>query len=167
MRTFTETDHPPTLHLVCGKIASGKSTLTSRLAKIPGTVLISEDQWLHQLYPGKISSVQDYVRLTARLRLVMGPHIEGMLRAGVSVVLDFPANTITTRKWMRDIFSNAGCRHVLHYLEVSDEECKARLRLRNDGGAHQFSTSDAQFYEITQYFVAPSAEEGFFVVTEN
>ncbi|MEG1328876.1 MAG: ATP-binding protein, partial [Janthinobacterium sp.] len=30
----------PTLHLVCGKIASGKSTLTARLAAAPHTVRI-------------------------------------------------------------------------------------------------------------------------------
>ena len=36
----------PTLHLVCGKIAAGKSTLANRLANAPATVLISEDYWM-------------------------------------------------------------------------------------------------------------------------
>ncbi|HTD06617.1 ATP-binding protein [Undibacterium sp.] len=161
-----ESGHMPTLHLVCGKIAAGKSTLTKRLAMAPNTVLICEDEWLGQLYPGEISSLQDYVRLTARLRQIMGKHIEGMLRAGISVVLDFPANTPATRKWMREIFINAGSAHALHYLDVSDEQCKARLRQRNQGGAHQFNTSDAEFDEITKYFVPPSIEEGFFVIKE-
>lgn len=36
---------PPTLHMLCGKIASGKSTLAARLSATPGTVLVSEDAW--------------------------------------------------------------------------------------------------------------------------
>ena len=31
------------LHMVCGKIASGKSTLTKRLARTENAVIISED----------------------------------------------------------------------------------------------------------------------------
>lgn len=156
----------PTLHLVCGKIASGKSTLTQRLAAEPKTVLISEDEWLGQLFPGEISTLQDYVRCTVRLRSVMGVHVEHLLRAGVSVVLDFPANTLDSRKWMRSIFEHAGSAHSLHYLDVTDEECKARLRRRNSDGSHQFTTSETEFDAITRYFVPPSSEEGFNVIKE-
>lgn len=63
---------PPTLHLICGKIASGKSTLAGRLASEPKTVLISEDEWLSRLYPGEITTLTDYVRFASRLRDVMG-----------------------------------------------------------------------------------------------
>lgn len=154
----------PTLHMVCGKIASGKSTLTLQLAQQPKTLLISEDEWLSRLYPGEIKTLDDYVRCTTKLRDIMGTHIEQLLRAGNSVVLDFPANTPNTRRWMRDIIDNAGVAHSLHYLNVSDEECKTRLRRRNEEGSHRFTTSDAEFDAITQYFVAPSPDEGFNIV---
>src|SRR6516165_1079477 len=36
--------HQPTLYLLCGKVAAGKSTLARRLAERPATLLISEDQ---------------------------------------------------------------------------------------------------------------------------
>jgi predicted kinase len=32
-----------TLHMLCGKIAAGKSTLARQLADVPFTVLLSED----------------------------------------------------------------------------------------------------------------------------
>jgi thymidylate kinase len=54
--------------------------------------------------------------------------------------------------------------HRLHYLDVSDEICKTRLRARNASGEHPFETTDAQFDQITQYFVPPSAAEGFQIV---
>ena len=154
----------PTLHLVCGKIASGKSTLTARLAQAPRTVRISEDSLLAQLYPGQIASLADYAACAARLRAAVAPLALQMLQAGVSVVLDFPANTPASRAWMRDLFQQADVPHVLHYLDVPDEECKARLRQRNASGLHPFSTSDAQFDEITRHFVPPAASEGFHVM---
>ena len=164
MHTTSSTPVIPTLHLVCGKIASGKSTLTASLASAPQTVRISEDTLLAQLYPGQVASLADYVACAARLRATVAPLALQMLRAGVSVVLDFPANTPASRAWMRELFQQAGVPHVLHYLDVTDDECKARLRRRNASGLHPFSTSDAQFDEITRHFTPPDASEGFDIV---
>ncbi|MCC7696626.1 AAA family ATPase [Janthinobacterium sp. EB271-G4-7A] len=164
MSPTSSTTAAPTLHLVCGKIASGKSTLTARLASAPHTVRISEDSLLAQLYPGQIASLADYAACAALLRAAIAPLALQMLQAGVSVVLDFPANTPASRAWMRDLFQQAGTPHVLHYLDVPDEECKARLRQRNASGLHPFSTSDAQFDDITRHFVPPQASEGFDIV---
>ncbi|MCM2564097.1 AAA family ATPase [Janthinobacterium kumbetense] len=164
MSPTSSTTASPTLHLVCGKIASGKSTLTARLAQAPHTVRISEDSLLAQLYPGQIASLADYAACAARLRAAIAPLCLQMLQADVSVVLDFPANTPASRAWMRDLFQQAGTPHVLHYLDVTDEECKARLHQRNASGLHPFSTSDAQFDDITRHFVPPQASEGFEIV---
>jgi len=106
----------PTLHLVCGKIAAGKSTLTSALVKRPNTVLVKEDYWLARLYPGEQNSLADYVRNSTRLRDAMAAHLVDLLRSGLSVVLDFPANTPASRAWMRTLFEQAGCAHQLHFL---------------------------------------------------
>src|SRR5256885_3036639 len=58
------------------------------------SVLVSEDSWLAGLYPGEMQSVADYVRCSTRLKGLMGAHVQALLDAGVSVVLDFPANTL-------------------------------------------------------------------------
>ena len=154
----------PTLHMVCGKIGAGKSTLTRQLAQAPATVLISEDTWLAALYPGEIHELPDYVRCSGRLKQVMAGHVTDLLRAGVSVVLDFPANTVSGRNWMRGIFEAAGVAHALHFLDVPDAVCKERLRARNASGEHPFETTDAQFDLISSHFVAPLEAEGFEVV---
>lgn len=152
------------LHLLCGKISAGKSTLAASLAARPGTILVREDHWLAELYPGEQNSLDDYVRNARRLRGVMAPHLVALLRAGVSVVLDFPANTPESRAWMRTIVQEADVAHQLHYLEADDALCKARLRARNAAGTHEFTVSDEQFELFTRYFVPPEPEEGFVIV---
>lgn len=154
----------PILHLMCGKIGSGKSSLARILGEAPGTIVLSEDRWLATLYGDDMSSIGDYVRNAARLRDAMHPHVVGLLAAGVSVVLDFPANTIDSRAWLRSLVDETGVHHVLHYLDVPDAVCKARLRERNASGTHAFKVSDAQFDQITEYFVPPSEDERFNVV---
>lgn len=155
---------PAVLHMLCGKIGSGKSTLAKRLAAGPKTVLISEDDWLACLYPNEIHAIESYVRYAGRLREAMAGHIVALLTAGTSVVLDFPANTIITRAWARGVFEKAGASHLLHYLHVTDDVCKARLHARNVSGEHPFETTDAQFDQFTTRFVAPKTEEGFDVI---
>ena len=149
------------LHMVCGKIASGKSTLTARLAAAPRTVLLSEDEWMACLYPNEIHTLGDYVSRTARIRQLLTDHIKTLLAADVSVVLDFPFNTINARTWGTSLFQAVGCEHRLHYLDVSDQICKSRLKTRNMSGEHPFQTSDEEFDQISGYFVPPADSEGF------
>lgn len=156
--------HPPMLHLLCGKIAAGKSALSIELGAAPATVTLSEDHWLARLYPGEIVTVADYVRCAGRLRDAITPHVESLLRAGLSVVLDFPANTRSSRAWMRGILDRTGARHRLYYLDVPDAVCRERLRRRNAAGTHDFAASDAEFDAITAHFVAPQEDEGFRIV---
>jgi predicted kinase len=153
-----------TLFLICGKIAAGKSTLAAELSTAPRSILISEDHWLARLYKPEMRTVVDYIQYSARLREVMGPHVETLLRVGTSVVLDFPANTVQQRLWMRGIIENSGAIHELHFLDVPDPICKLRLRERNAIGTHDFAASDAEFEQITRYFVAPADAEGFNVI---
>ena len=67
---------PPVLHMLCGLISSGKSTLAARLAAEPGTVLITEDDWLADLAVGwggdqiKIGSITQSERLAKYNRLL-------------------------------------------------------------------------------------------------
>lgn len=154
----------PMLHLLCGKIGSGKSTLAAHLAGQPHTVLISEDAWLAALYPGEIAALPDYLHRAARLRHAMADHVPALLAAGLSVVLDFPANTVAQRAWARGLIDRAGVPHRLHFLDVPDAVCKGRLRDRNARGEHPFNTSDEQFDLISSHFAAPQDSEGFDVV---
>lgn len=155
---------PPTLYLLCGKIAAGKSTLAKRLAARPATVLISEDHWNSTLFPDEIRTIEDYARYSARVRAAMGPHVTALLKAGLSVVLDFQANTLAVRGWMRTLINGADAAHELHFLDIPDELCRRRLNERNLAGQHPYQASDADYELFTRHFVPPSADEGFNVI---
>ncbi|MFX0547638.1 AAA family ATPase [Roseovarius sp. S1116L3] len=157
-------DKSPNLHMLCGKIAAGKSTLAADLAGSPETVLIAEDDWLNALFADELVSLPDYVRCSSKLRRIMAPHVAALLNAGVSVVLDFPANTFEQRRWMRRILEQTTAAHQLHLLDVSDKVCLARLRERNSRGDHPFAVTDAQFHQFNNHFAAPTPDEGFNVV---
>ncbi|MDX8517473.1 AAA family ATPase [Mesorhizobium dulcispinae] len=154
----------PTLYLLCGKIASGKSTLASRLATRPATLLISEDHWTSALFAEDLKTIDDYAECSARLRAAMGPHIVDILGHGLSVVLDFPANTVAYRHWMRSLADKAGVSHELHYLDVPDAVCRQRLRERNASRGHQFQVSEAEYDLFSSHFVPPGPAEEFNVV---
>lgn len=150
----------PTLHLLCGKIASGKSTLADSLKAEQAAILLTEDHWLSRLYPDQIHSVADYITLSRRLRDVVGPLVIDMLKAKINVVLDFPANTPADRQWLRSLADTAQATHSLHFLDIDDETCRARLHRRNERAEHDFAATDAEFDLITSYFVTPNKEEG-------
>ncbi|MDW3206427.1 MAG: ATP-binding protein [Alphaproteobacteria bacterium] len=158
------TDNNAALHLLCGKIASGKSTLASRLAVETGGIVVAEDPWLSALYPEELHGLEDYVRTSRRLRTAMTPHLIALLRQGMTVILDFAANTPKQRAWMAGLIRDSGVSHRLHLLDIPDDVCRDRLRQRNAEGSHDFQVSDAMFDEITRYFTPPTPDEGFEVI---
>ena len=154
-----------TLHFFCGKMAAGKSTLAIELAKDNNAILLIEDDWLSHLYPDKISDIQDYIRYSVRLKNLVSGHVVSLLSHGVSVVLDFPANTKDQRNWFRAIYERANASHTLHFVDVSNDICKRQLKERSrDKPEGSAFTSDAEFYEIKKYFQKPSEVEGFNII---
>ena len=158
----------PTLHFMCGKIAAGKSTLSRQLAAQHGAVLICEDIWLQQLYPTEIRGFDEYLAYARRLKAVVAPHVLQLLRAGVSVVLDFPANVPAQRAWFRSLLDDAGAGvgHVMHFVDTPHARCIEQLHQRNrDKPPGSMAMSVEQFEAISALFVPPAPDEGFTVRT--
>jgi len=150
------------LHLLCGKMASGKTTLSKKLRDEHNAILISEDIWLAKLYGEEISSFEDYIKYTKRVRETLYEHVIELLVKDVDVVLDFSANTVRQRAWFRKIFETADVEHTLYYIVASDELCKKQLQQRSKGlpKGSKFTTEE-EFDMITQYFEEPLDVEGF------
>ncbi|URD60983.1 ATP-binding protein [Sphingomonas sp. KRR8] len=158
---------PATLHMFCGIIASGKSTLAKQLSEDGCTAVVSEDRLLSSLYPGEIRTVQDYARCAGRLRNAIGPLIVHLLSEGVSVALDFQANTKDARAWMRSLFEKAGAQHKLDHIQAPEDVCLSRLQQRNASGTHEYQVSETDFRIFNSFIVSPTPEEGFDIVVHH
>ena len=109
-----------TLHLLVGKIAAGKSTLATELARAPSIVLVSEDAWLAALFGEEMRSVGDYVRYSARLRTAMEPHLIVLLQAGLfaaTLLFEFHPEE---RRSIDDVWTNPFGFTVTEYAIRSD-----------------------------------------------
>jgi predicted kinase len=149
----------------CGKMASGKSTLARALAERESSVLLVQDEFLESLYPGEISDIASFLKCSTRLQRALAPHVCALLSKGISVVLDFPANTRTQRAWFRELIENAKVEHELHFVDASDALCKRQLKERSKHLAPDTPwTTEADFDAITRYFQPPAENEDFNVI---
>jgi len=159
---------PSTLHFFCGKAGAGKSTLAQQIALESKAVLISEDIWLTRLFGDQMTTFADYIRVSKKLKTVVGPLVVDLLRSGSSVVLDFQGNTRDGRQWFRTVFEEAQAEHVLHFASTPDSVCLLRIAKRNierPEGSHQLTEDD--FHHVSSYFQPPVEAEGFNVLAHS
>lgn len=155
-----------TLHLVCGKMASGKSTFTKQLSETLSLIYLAEDELLASLYPGEIADVPSYVKRSGKLKAGLRDVIVQLLRNGVSIVLDFPANTVDQRRWLLALATESGALHILHYIDLPDDVCKMQLARRATENPDRVATDTPEMFDaITRYFQAPRADENLNVQT--
>ena len=157
-----------TLTFFCGKMGAGKSTRARVIAQQSNAVLLVEDEWLASLYPGKISSLEDYITLSELMKPQMKKLAQSILSAGSHVVMDFPANTLVQRQWFRSIFTEVGVLHNLVFIDLSDEACLKQIAKRRQEEPNRVATDTPEmFHQVTQYFTAPVVEEGFNITQLN
>ena len=153
------------LILFCGKMGAGKTTLSKSISAEPKSILISEDEWLSSHYAEQINSFEDYLSYSQKIKPFIKEHIQSILTAGITVVLDFPANTLNQRQWLLSLSNEIGSEHELVYVNVTDEVCLAQIsnRRKDQPERAQFDTPEV-FRQVTSHFQAPSESEGLNIV---
>ena len=149
------------LFFFCGKMGAGKSTKSKIIAAENHAVLVSEDEWLAAHYPSQINTFDDYIKFSNLIKPFVKMHVQSLLNLGVNVVMDFPANTVKQRAWFVSLCREVNCRHELWFLDVTDEQCLSQIAQRRIESPEraQFDT-ESVFHYVTQYFEAPTADEG-------
>ena len=148
------------LHLFCGKMASGKSTLAARIAADQDALALSEDALLASLYPGEVVDVATYARCSGRIERAFRTHLVELLRQGTTLALDFPANTRDRRDWLTGLAREAGVEHRLHHLVCSDERCLERMARRAADDPERRATDTlAMFTAMSRHFEDPDPVE--------
>lgn len=154
------------LTFFCGKMGAGKSTKAASVARSSDAVLLSEDEWLELIYPNKISTLADYIQYSNHLKLPIKELVQAVLASGIDVVMDFPANTLGQRSWLRSIYSEIGAPHELFYIDRPNEVCLQQIEQRRLQQPERASTDTPEMFEqVTKHFVEPTVEEGFNIVS--
>ncbi|MFK7854679.1 MAG: AAA family ATPase, partial [Granulosicoccus sp.] len=157
--------HLPMLYLFCGKMAAGKSTLAKKIARESNSLLLCEDDLLAQLFPGQITDLASYVKLSSRLKSCLEAIVVDALKQGNSIVLDFPANTVKQRAWLVGLAERAKVDHELRYIRLSDSACKAQLQRRVAENPQRASTDTVDMFEsMARFFEPPGLSEGLNVL---
>jgi predicted kinase len=155
-----------TLHFICGKAGAGKTTLARELGRTLPAIVICEDEWIATL-GFVVRSLEDYREVSGRCQKLLAKLVPDLLRQGVEVVLDFAANTVARRAWVRSLFEAAGADHALYWIDATDAECLDNIHRRNDEqppGVYFGPVSDELFHAVTPHVVPPAPEEGFRVL---
>lgn len=148
-----------------GKMAAGKSTLARELAARDDAMLFVQDHWIETLFPNAVVNVATYLEYSGRINRLIAPLVVDLLTRGVSVVMDFPANTRNQRAWFNSLIEQAGAAHELHFLDTPDDICRSQLKARSAGlPAGTKWTTDEDFDLISSHFKAPAEDERFNVI---
>src|SRR3954449_10096915 len=115
----------PTLHLTVGLPGVGKTTLARELEWAHGALRLTPDEWMAPLFGSGMGGGK---RDILEGRLIWVAH--QVLRAGVSVILDFGCWSPDERYALRAIADLANADFELHYLTLPEEERRKRATAR-------------------------------------
>ena len=141
--------------LICGKICSGKSTYAEQLRIQNNAVLLSTDEITLALFGQHCGDKHDdYVEKTQNY--LFNKSLE-LIEVGVNVILDWGFWMKEERDYARAFYNSRNIACEFHYIDISDETWKARLKKRN---------SEVLAEETSAYYIDVNLAEKFGVMFE-
>lgn len=150
------------IHLILGRLCSGKTTLAKAMAQEKKAVLLSCDELMLTLFPEDgLGSAYDTI--SSRVKEYLWKKAFELIDAEVNVVLDWGFWTKAARQ---DAFSR--CREknvpfVRHLIDISDEEWRRRIEKRNQavrqGQTQAYQVDEGLYRKFLSRYEAPSADE--------
>lgn len=158
----------PTLHLISGLPASGKTTYATELRKQVNGVLFNLDRWLITAF-GRYSLPEvgqdEHTRRVLACRDLMWESASALLMRDVDVILDDGFFYREHRMRQAALAAEAGAETIIHFVDIPLALVRQRLKRRN-ANLPQFNfyidpeTLDGFLHMIQR----PSADEGAQVV---
>ena len=115
--------------LICGKICSGKSTYAEQLRIQNNAVVLSTDEITLALFGQYCGDkYDDYVERTQNY--LFNKSLE-LIEVGINVILDWGFWMKEERDYAREFYNSRNIEYEFHYIDISDETWKSRLKKRN------------------------------------
>ncbi len=149
------------VYLICGKLCCGKSTYAKTLLAAHKAVVLSADEIMLAVFGLYAGEKHDEYAANVRAYL-FGKSLE-LIRADVSVVLDWGFWTKAGRDEAKAFYRSRGIECQLHYLDIGDEVWRARISQRNRsvmaGETTAYIVDSALAAKFAARFEPPSKEE--------
>ena len=128
------------IYLICGKICSGKTYYSKKLASGTNAVILSCDE-LSRIIDRNVNVDSDkYDSIARELQSYLFRRAAEISNHGVNVILDWGFWTERDRTTASEFFSENGCEIEWHYLDVSEEQLRKNIEKRNS------SLTDSDYY---------------------
>ena len=154
----------PLILVVMGRVGTGKSTIAKRLASELDWPFFSSDEIrktlagvpLNERTPSQLREKIYSARMTRRTYEKLVEEGLGALSKNHGVILDATFSTRALRKFLRDESKKANVPIQFIELEVSPNEIKKRLKLRDEKMAEASDARLEDFEKLTEAYQAPS-----------
>ncbi|MGD0021365.1 MAG: ATP-binding protein [Smithellaceae bacterium] len=158
---MTTSAEQPTIHMLCGLICSGKTTLARKLEKDFNAVAFSPDEWMAQLF-GSEHTDQYGFKYAPKVHALVCKIYERLLQLNVDVILDSGFWSKFERDQVRRKAVELGVKHKLYFLDCSKDICMQRLRERNtQRRPDAIVIPENKFLQSLNLFQPPGADEEF------
>lgn len=138
----------PAVHVMCGLVGAGKTTLATELATSLPAVRFSRDEWMIRLFALGYDDPEYATHLTSCTDL-MWDVAASVLDVGVAVVLDWNHWSRQQRQGARARAAAAGYELIVHFLDVPLSTALSRVECRNVAGTpntHRISADDVRHF---------------------
>ena len=143
------------LVLFCGLPGSGKTTLAKELSEKYQAIRLNTDEWMADL-----GFDPNYNKMHTKLQNRLWELAKELLCNGQDVILENGLWTKRERNEKRRDAEELGVDTEMHYLDVSLNELKRRLELRNNIREHGLATvSKEDIEKFWTIFEAPNKSE--------
>ena len=117
------------VYLICGKLCCGKTTYSQKICAENDAVLLSVDEMILTVFGQNCGAKHDEYVNNAK-KYLLNKSLE-LIDKNINVVLDWGFWTRKEREFAKDFYKSRGIDCELHYIDISDDVCKARIEKRN------------------------------------
>jgi len=154
----------PTVHMICGTLGAGKTTLARQLARETGSVRFSLDEWIMQLFGSEAPEPMQYpwwVEHAQRCHSQIWALCVQLLSHNRDVILDFGFPTREHRAQYLALARAAGATVKLYVVNADPGVRRQRVRARNVERAETFAltVTDGMFEGSESWWEPPTAAE--------
>lgn len=147
--------------ITCGRLCSGKTTYSQKLARsLPAVRFSVDDLTLLLLGPYAGDILDEYVK---KLENYFFEKALELAESGISSIIDIGLWTRAERQSTQEFFCKRGAKCELHYVKISDDEWRRRIEKRNSdveaGRTQAYYVDGNLLKKFESWFEEPSAGE--------